>query len=151
MVDFGGVLDGYAVDITRTVSIGQASARARRLHAAVLEAQQTAAASVVAGTAVQEVDRAAREVLTARGYGACVRHATGHGLGLEVHEAPRLSQDAPAGAPVLAAGMVVTIEPGAYLDEDAEPTGVRIEDDVAVTSDGPEWLTHAPRDLIEIS
>jgi Xaa-Pro aminopeptidase/Xaa-Pro dipeptidase len=145
VVDFGGMLDGYAVDITRTVSIGPADAHARDLHGAVLEAQTAAAALVRAGTRVQDVDAAARAVLERRGYGGAIRHATGHGLGLDVHEAPRLSKDVPADgpAPVLEAGMVVTIEPGAYPGD----RGVRIEDDLLVTSDGPEWLTHAPRDL----
>ena len=142
VVDFGGVLDGYAVDITRTVSIGPAGAPSRDLHAAVLEAQTAAAALVRAGTRVRDVDMAARAVLERRGYGGDIRHATGHGLGLDVHEAPRLSKDTP-GNPALAAGMVVTIEPGAYPGD----RGVRIEDDLAVTNDGPEWLTHAPRDL----
>jgi Xaa-Pro aminopeptidase len=150
VVDFGGVLDGYAVDITRTVSIGPAASQLRDLHAAVLEAHSAAASRVMPGTPVQDVDLAAREALERRGYGAAIRHATGHGLGLDVHEAPRLSKDAPADTPVLAAGMVVTIEPGAYLDDPAArtgSTGVRIEDDLVVTNDGPEWLTHAPRDL----
>ena len=142
VVDFGGMLDGYAVDITRTVSIGPADAHARDLHGAVLDAQTAAAAHVRAGTRVQDVDAAARAVLEQRGYGDAIRHATGHGLGLDVHEAPRLSKDAP-GMTALAAGMVVTIEPGAYPGD----RGVRIEDDLLVTNDGPEWLTHAPRDL----
>ena len=150
VVDFGGMFNGYAVDITRTVSIGTPGDTAVDVHAAVLEAHGAAAAALRAGTAVQEIDRAARAVLTRRGYGDAVRHATGHGLGLEVHEAPRLSRDAPADTPLLAAGMVVTIEPGAYLDGSTAPTGVRIEDDLVVTDDGPEWLTHAPRELIAI-
>ncbi len=150
VVDFGGMLDGYAVDITRTVSIGPAGERERALHAAVLDAHGAAVAALTPGTRVQDVDLAARDVLTRRGYGAALRHATGHGLGLDVHEAPRLSKDAPGDAGTLAAGMVVTIEPGVYLDDPsagAACTGARIEDDLVVTNDGPEWLTHAPREL----
>lgn len=150
VIDFGGVLDGYAVDITRTVSIGPAGERAKDLHGAVLEAQAAAASLVRPGATPAAIDTAARGVLERRGYGGALRHATGHGLGLEVHEEPRLSKDAPEGGPALAPGMVVTIEPGAYLDAPAE-MGVRIEDDLAVTSDGPEWLTHAPRELTELS
>lgn len=150
VIDFGGVLDGYAVDITRTVSVGPAGGRAKDLHGAVLEAQAAAAALVRAGVTAGAIDAAARGVLERRGYGGALRHATGHGLGLDVHEAPRLSKDAPDGGGTLAPGMVVTIEPGAYLDEPPE-MGVRIEDDLAVTSDGPEWLTHAPRELTELS
>jgi Xaa-Pro aminopeptidase len=151
VVDFGGVLDGYAVDITRTLSVGAPSAEAERLHAAVLEAHGAAVAALAPGARVQDVDTAARDVLDARGYGDAVRHATGHGLGLEVHEAPRLSRDAAAGTPRLAAGMVVTIEPGAYFDagpaRDLGWMGVRIEDDLVVADGGPEWLTDAPREL----
>jgi Xaa-Pro aminopeptidase len=161
VVDFGGVLDGYAVDITRTLSVGPPSARAGHLHAAVREAQIAAAAELRPGARVQDVDAAARRVLGRHGYGEDVRHAVGHGLGLDVHEDPRLSQDAPADTPPLEAGMVVTIEPGAYPSAQPERSGgprpgqatdgamgVRIEDDLAVTGNGAEWLTNAPRDLI---
>ena len=158
VVDFGGVLDGYAVDMTRTLSVGPPGDRALRLHAAVLEAQSAAAAAVRPGARVHDVDAAARQVLDRHGYGGAVRHAVGHGLGLDVHEEPRLSRDAPDGTSPLAAGMVVTIEPGAYLDAPMESgqaadaaTGVRIEDDLVVTDDGFEWLTNAPRDLIAIT
>ena len=145
VVDFGGVLDGYAVDITRTFSVGPPAVWQQQLHAAVLEAQAAAVAVLKPGARVQDVDDAARTVLAGRGYEGAVRHAVGHGLGLEVHEEPRLSRDAPADAAPLAAGMVVTIEPGAYVDTPAG--GVRIEDDLVVTDAGPEWLTEAPREL----
>jgi Xaa-Pro aminopeptidase len=151
VVDFGGVLDGYAVDITRTVSVGPPDADAVRLHAAVLAAQTAAVQALAPGARVQDVDAAARAALEAHGFGGHVRHATGHGLGLDVHEEPRLSREAPDGAPPLAAGMVVTIEPGAYIDAPAgsgRAMGVRIEDDLIVAGGGPEWLTDAPRDLV---
>ncbi|MEX2270851.1 MAG: Xaa-Pro peptidase family protein [Vicinamibacterales bacterium] len=152
VVDFGGMLDGYAVDITRTLSVGPAGDRARHLHAAVLEAHGAAAAALAPGARVQDIDAAARRVLDRHGYGGAVRHAVGHGLGLDVHEDPRLSRDAPEDTPLLAAGMVVTIEPGAYLDTSSasgeDAMGVRIEDDLAVTGNGPEWLTNAARELI---
>ena len=123
----------------------------------MIEAQAAAAAAVRPGARVQDVDNAARQVLDRHGYGDAVRHAVGHGLGLDVHEEPRLSRDAPDGTSPLAAGMVVTIEPGAYLDapagagQAAGATGVRVEDDLVVTDDGFEWLTNAPRDLIAIN
>lgn len=154
VVDFGGVLDGYAVDVTRTLSVGTPGEAERRLHAAVLEAQAAAVATLAPGTRVQEVDAAARRVLEAHGFGDAIRHSTGHGLGLDVHEEPRLSRDAPGDTPPLAAGMVVTIEPGAYLDAPAgseRAMGARIEDDLVVGDAGPEWLTDAPRDLVVIN
>lgn len=144
VVDFGGVLDGYAVDITRTLSVGRPSEASIRLHAAVVAAQGAAIETLRPGARVQDVDNAARRALEAHGFGGAIRHATGHGLGIEVHEEPRLSRDAHQGSAPLAAGMVVTIEPGAYPDG----TGVRIEDDLVVADGGPEWLTDAPRELV---
>ena len=146
VADFGGVLDGYAVDITRTLSVGRPSDEKVRLHAAVLAAQAAAVATLTPGARVQEVDEAARAVLEAHGFGEAIRHATGHGLGLDVHEDPRLSREAHEGSAPLAAGMVVTIEPGAYPDG----TGARIEDDLVVADGGPEWLTDAPRELVVV-
>ncbi|MDQ3070919.1 MAG: Xaa-Pro peptidase family protein [Acidobacteriota bacterium] len=149
VVDFGGMLDGYAVDITRTLSVGPAGEREAHLHAAVLEAQAAAVSVLRPGARVQDIDSAARAALDRHGYGGAARHAVGHGLGLDVHEEPRLSRDAPAGTPPMAAGMVVTIEPGAYLDDGpGMATGVRIEDDLLVGEERPEWLTSAPRELI---
>jgi Xaa-Pro aminopeptidase len=145
VLDFGGVLDGYCCDLTRTVSIGPPSADARRLYDAVHAAQQAAIAAVRPGIEASEVDAAARTVLAAEGLGAAFGHGTGHGLGLEVHEEPRVSQrrdDMPR--VTLAPGMVFTIEPGAYLPGFG---GVRIEDDVLVTETGCEVLTAVPREL----
>jgi Xaa-Pro aminopeptidase len=116
-----------------------------RVHAAVLEAQQAAVASVKPGIAASAVDAAARTVLDAHGLGEAFGHGTGHGLGLEVHEEPRISRPQPDVAPtLLVPGMVFTIEPGAYLPGWG---GVRIEDDVLVTEGGCEVLTSVPRDL----
>lgn len=147
VLDFGGVLDGYCSDLTRTVSVGPPSEDARRVHAAVLEAQRAAIAVVRPGVETSAVDRAARAVLEARGLGEAFGHGTGHGLGLEVHEEPRVarasaSPDSPSSP--LRVGMVVTIEPGAYLPGWG---GVRIEDDVVVTSGGAEVLTAVSYDL----
>jgi len=147
VLDFGGVLDGYCSDITRTVSVGSAGTEAQRLYDAVSAAQSAAVAAVTAQVDASAVDRAARAVLEQAGLGEAFGHGTGHGLGLEVHEDPRLSRtQAGVAQPPrpLAAGMVVTIEPGAYLPGFG---GVRIEDDVLVTAGGCDLLTAVPRDL----
>jgi Xaa-Pro aminopeptidase len=145
VLDFGGVLDGYCCDLTRTVAIGPPSPEARRLYTAVYDAQQAALAAVRPGVETSAVDGAARQVLEARGLGAAFGHGTGHGLGLDVHEEPRITRPRPDVASVpLAPGMVFTIEPGAYLSGFG---GVRIEDDVLVTETGCEVLTQVPREL----
>jgi len=145
VLDFGGFLDGYCSDLTRTVSVGQPSLEARRLHGAVRDAQAAAIAAVRPGVAATAVDFAARQVLVAHGLDEAFGHGTGHGLGLDVHEEPRVSQPRPDVPPtLLEPGMVFTIEPGAYL---AGFGGVRIEDDVLVTEAGCEVLTSVPRDL----
>jgi Xaa-Pro aminopeptidase len=145
VLDFGGVLDGYCSDLTRTVSVGQPSPDAARLHAAVREAQTAAIEAVRPGRATTDVDAAARQVLVAHGLGEAFGHGTGHGLGLDVHEEPRVSKPRADVPPVrLEAGMVFTIEPGAYLPGFG---GVRIEDDILVTETGCEILTSVARDL----
>jgi Xaa-Pro aminopeptidase len=145
VLDFGGVLDGYCSDLTRTVSVGNPSPEARRLHAAVGEAQAAAIGAVKPGVTTADVDGAARQVLIAHGLGDAFGHGTGHGLGLDVHEEPRVSKPRPDVPPErLEPGMVFTIEPGAYV---AGFGGVRIEDDVLVTETGCEVLTSVPRDL----
>ena len=149
VVDFGGVLGGYAVDITRTMSVGAPPDESVRLHAAVRDAQAAAVEALRPGARVQEVDDAARAVLEARGFGGAIRHATGHGLGIDVHEDPRLSREAPEGTPPLAAGMVVTVEPGAYPGVPGM-MGARIEDDLVIADGGAEWLTGAPRELVVV-
>ncbi len=145
VLDFGGVLDGYCSDLTRTVSVGTPSSDALRVHAAVLAAQRAAIDAVRPGVLASLVDAAARQVLDAKGLGEAFGHGTGHGLGLDVHEDPRVAR-ATADSPSvpLEAGMVLTVEPGAYL---AGWGGVRIEDDVLVTATGCETLTSVPRDL----
>jgi Xaa-Pro aminopeptidase len=146
VLDFGGVLDGYCCDLTRTVAVGSPSSDARRLHAAVLEAQQAAVTAVRPGVAATAVDAAARDVLIGHGLGDAFGHGTGHGLGLDVHEDPRITRPRPDVPDVpLQPGMVFTIEPGAYLPGFG---GVRIEDDVLVTSTGCEVLTSVPRELV---
>ena len=145
VLDFGGVLDGYCCDLTRTVSIGSPSAEARQLHAAVFDAQRAALAAVRPGVETSVVDAAARSVLEEHGLGAAFGHGTGHGLGLDIHEEPRITWPRPDVPSVtLAPGMVFTIEPGAYLSGFG---GVRIEDDVLVTETGCEVLTSVPREL----
>jgi Xaa-Pro aminopeptidase len=143
LLDFGGVYDGYCVDLTRTVHIGPMPEAFRRLFDAVRQAQAAAIAVVKAGARGVDVDDAARQVMVGHGLAEAFGHGTGHGLGLEVHEEPRISPLAPADEP-LQAGMVVTIEPGAYVPGTG---GVRIEDDVLVTEEGCEWLTDVPIEL----
>jgi Xaa-Pro aminopeptidase len=139
VLDFGGVYDGYCVDLTRTVELGSASAQWRRLHAAVEEAQRAALATVRPGIAASAVDAAARNVLAAAGLGEAFGHATGHGIGLEVHEDPRIGKSVAGHAEVaLEPGMVFTVEPGAYVEGVG---GARLEDDVLVTDAGCEVLT----------
>jgi Xaa-Pro aminopeptidase len=139
-------LDGYCCDLTRTVSIGAPSREARRVYDAVRDAHAAAVAAVRPGIEASTVDAAARDVLRERGLGEAFGHGTGHGLGLDVHEEPRVGRPR-ADVPdvTLAPGMVFTIEPGAYLPGFG---GVRIEDDVLVTATGCELLTRIPRELL---
>ena len=145
VLDFGGVLDGYCGDLTRMAAVGQVQAKARAMFDAVRAAQVAAIAAVRAGALASDVDTAARDVLTTHGLGEAFLHATGHGLGLDVHEEPRIGRADADRARRLERGMVCTIEPGAYVDGLG---GVRMEDDVVVTADGCEVLTDAPRDLV---
>jgi Xaa-Pro aminopeptidase len=150
VLDFGGVYDSYCVDLSRTFSVGSASARAREVHAAVREAHDRAIAAVAPGRSRFDIDAAARDTLGRHGLGAAFGHGTGHGLGIEVHEDPRISRrrsDVDAEDEELASGMIFTIEPGAYLPGWG---GVRIEDDVLVTVTGVEVLTDVTTELIEI-
>jgi Xaa-Pro aminopeptidase len=150
LLDFGGVYDSYCVDLTRTVSIGRASERAQQVHAAVLAARNAAIAAAGPGVSRFAVDAAAREVLVDAGMGDAFGHGTGHGLGIEVHERPRVGRRGPdvdTRDEWLAAGMVFTIEPGAYFPGWG---GVRIEDDVVVTASGVDLLTDVTTNLLEL-
>ena len=152
VLDFGGVYDSYCVDLTRTVSVGRAGDRAREVYSAVLEAHDRAIRAVEPGRLRFAVDAAARDWLTACGLGEAFGHGTGHGLGLDIHEGPRITRptaEAPGGDidDALAPGMVFTIEPGAYLPGWG---GVRIEDDVLVTEHGVDVLTSVTTDLLEL-
>ena len=144
VLDLGAILGHYCSDITRTVFVGQAPARIRRWHKAVQEARSAAVAAVKAGVSSGDVDAAARRVLAGYKLERYFVHGTGHGLGLEVHEEPRLARGQKQ---QLLPGNVITIEPGVYIPDTG---GIRIEDDVAVLAGGAEILTSAPRELIEI-
>ncbi len=130
--------------MTRTVYVGRASADARRVYQAVQQAQQSAVDAVRPGISVGEIDYAARKSLKRSGLARYFTHSTGHGVGLEIHEAPRL---AAGQAEMLRPGMVITIEPGVYIPG---KWGVRIEDMVVVTEDGCEVLTPTSKELVEI-
>ncbi len=142
--DFGVILTGYCSDRTRTVHVGRPSGEARGLYEAVLEAQQAAISAVGPGVTAAEVDGAARRVLRKRKLARYFTHSTGHGLGLEIHELPRL---AAGQTQKLEPGMVITIEPGAYV---AGKWGVRIEDVAVVTSSGCEVLAPTDKELVII-
>lgn len=143
-LDFGVILKGYCSDMTRTVCLGKPAVRERFAYEAVLEAQEAAVAAVASGISCGEVDEAARGVLRKAGLAEAFPHSTGHGLGLEIHEPPRIGAGL---ATRLLPGMVITIEPGVYL---AGQFGIRIEDMVAVTRTGGQVLTPAPKALIEL-
>jgi Xaa-Pro aminopeptidase len=142
-IDWGCVLDGYCSDCTRTFATGEGIRdEAREVYGVVLEAQQAGLDAVVPGPTGREVDSAARVVIDVAGYGDHFGHGLGHGVGLEIHEGPRLSQLAPPDP--LVAGQIVTVEPGIYLPD---RLGVRIEDLVLVRDSGPDILNGLPKDL----
>lgn len=142
--DFGVILHGYCSDQTRTVWVGKAGAKARFAYEAVREAQESAIAAVRPGISAGEVDAAARKVLRKAGLARYFTHSTGHGVGLEIHEAPRVAMGQKA---VLTPGMVITIEPGVYFPG---KWGVRIEDMVAVNQSGCEVLTPTSKDFLAV-
>lgn len=144
LLDFGAVSGGYCSDITRTFVVGTASAEMRGIHDMVREANATASGGIRAGMRGKDGDALARGYIDRCGFAAEFGHSLGHGIGLEVHEAPRLSKTAEAPMP---AGAVVTIEPGIYRPGWG---GVRIEDDVVLTAEGPVVLTSFPRELLEL-
>lgn len=142
LVDMGATVAGYASDMTRTMGVGRIDQKARRMYGAVLESQLSAIDSVKAGALSSAVDRAARRVLRQHGLDKLFVHSTGHGLGLEIHESPRIGR---TGAVSLEAGMAITIEPGVYLEGYG---GIRIEDTVVVTNNGCEVLTPTKKDFV---
>ncbi len=141
IVDMGAQLDGYCSDCTRTFAVGEPSSEAAEIYELVREAQAKALDAVAAGKTGVEVDGVAREIISAANHGDHFGHGLGHGVGLEVHEAPRLSQRS---EDVLESGEVVTVEPGVYVPAQL---GVRIEDLVVVTDDGHESLSSLPKEL----
>src|SRR6266566_3029142 len=145
LLDFGAQHKGYCSDITRTVVLGRATDEQRAIYDIVMHANAVASASVRDGMKGQDADGLARRYVEDRGYGDAFGHSLGHGLGLEVHEAPRLAKtvETPLGA-----GAVVTIEPGIYRPGWG---GVRIEDDVHLAPSGPEILTDFTRELLEVA
>jgi Xaa-Pro aminopeptidase len=145
VMDFGGMRDDYCSDITRTVFVGEPSPEEREVYAIVRAAQQAAFEAVRPGVAAEEVDRAARAVITDAGYGERFVHRTGHGIGLEIHEPPYIVE---GNRTPLEAGMTFSDEPGIYLEG---RFGVRIEDQVAVTAQGAERLNEASRELTVVT
>jgi Xaa-Pro aminopeptidase len=142
VLDFGALMDGYCSDMTRTVSVGEPDDLSRRMWDVVRESQAAGVAAVSPSTPAVDVDTACREVIGAAGWGDKFVHGTGHGVGLDIHEAPAVGSTS---ADTLARGNVVTVEPGVYLPEHG---GVRIEDTVVVTEDGCRALTKSPKELV---
>jgi D-alanyl-D-alanine dipeptidase len=144
VLDFGGRAGGYCSDMTRTVSVGEPTAEVREVHEIVRQAQEAAFQAVKPGVPAEEVDRAARQVISDAGYADRFIHRTGHGIGLEEHEHPYIVE---GNSEPLEPGMCFSIEPGIYLEG---RFGVRIEDIVTVTGEGAMRLNHAPRDLMVV-
>jgi Xaa-Pro aminopeptidase len=139
VIDFGALVDGYCSDMTRTIMVGDPTGDQQRMLDVVGASQQAGVDAVRAGVEVKDVDAACRAIIEDAGWGDAFLHATGHGVGLEIHERPRV---AATGDATLAAGQVVTVEPGVYLPQHG---GVRIEDTVVVTDDGCRALTHTAK------
>lgn len=139
--DFGALLNGYCSDVTRTVVLGEASDRHREVYGIVLEAQLNALDKIRPGMTGREADALTRDIISSYGYGDNYGHSTGHGLGMEVHESPRLSK---LSDDILKPGMVVTVEPGIYIPGFG---GVRIEDDIVITETGIEIITSSTKEL----
>lgn len=145
LLDFGARWHGYCSDLTRTVVVGSASDHLKEIYATVLAAQTAGIEAIRVGVACVDVDAAARRVIDDAGYGETFGHGLGHGLGLDIHEAPRFHKTS---EDTLVAGDVMTVEPGIY---ETGSGGIRIEDDVLVTGEGPDVLGKAPKDtLIEV-
>jgi len=142
VIDFGAIIDGYRSDMTRTVCVGEPRAPGGRVYEVVRASQQAGVEAVADGVSCKQVDAVCREIIEEAGWGEAFLHSTGHGVGLDIHEAPSLSSRSDE---VLAAGEVVTVEPGIYL---AGTGGVRIEDTVVVTGDGCRRLTCSSKTLV---
>lgn len=143
-LDFGAKLGGYHADMTRTVAVGELSSAHAAMYAAVLRAQEAALEALAPGKTGRELDAVARDLLTEDSLGQYFSHSLGHGTGLEIHEGPRLAKTSEQ---VLKPGMIVTVEPGAYIPGDA---GVRIEDLAIITNSSFERLSHSPKELITL-
>lgn len=141
-IDFGALVGGYHSDMTRTFVLGAASAWQREIYELVAAAQQAGRGALAVGAGLSDVDAAARTVIADAGYGDCFSHGLGHGVGLQIHEAPGINS---AAAGRLRGGAVVTVEPGVYLPDRG---GVRIEDTLVVGDTGPELLTRFPKELM---
>ncbi len=144
-IDFGAIVDGYPADLTRTFVVGEPTEKQREMYDAVLRANKAGRRAIRPGIPAEDIDRAARQVIEAAGYGEFFIHRTGHGLGLEVHEPPYIVE---GNTKPVVQGAVFTIEPGVYIPGLG---GVRIEDDVLVTVDGADCLTSFSRDLMSLA
>lgn len=140
--DIGAVYEGYHSDMTRTVAVGEVSDKKRQIYDIVLKSHLAGLDAVRAGVSGFDVDKVCRDIIKDAGYGEFFGHGTGHGVGLEIHEEPRVS---PKGETILKSGMIITVEPGIYLPDEF---GVRIEDTVLVTDNGYETFAHIPKELI---
>lgn len=143
-LDYGALYNGYCSDITRTLAVGEINSELQDIYNTVLEAQLRGVAGLKPGVTGKEADALTRDYITEKGYGDYFGHSTGHGLGMEVHEAPSLSFRSET---KLEPGMVVTVEPGIYIPDVG---GCRIEDDLVITENGSERLTHANKELIQL-
>ena len=139
VLDFGALVDGYHSDISRTICVGRPTATQERMLEVVTASQAAGVAAVTEGVAAADVDRVCRDMIAEAGWADAFLHGTGHGVGLDIHEAPRVGSSSDA---TLAAGQVVTVEPGVYLPEHG---GVRVEDTLLVTGNGARALTRSPK------
>jgi Xaa-Pro dipeptidase len=141
VVDWGAAYDGYISDLTRTFAVGEADAEFQKIHKIVQDANAAGRAAAKPGVPCAEVDKAARAVIERAGYGPFFTHRTGHGIGMEGHEAPYMRGD---NMQLLEPGMAFTVEPGIYLPN---RNGVRIEDNVVITADSADVLSDLPREM----
>lgn len=144
-MDYGAMVNGYHSDMTRTICIGKADDEMKKLYNTVLTAQQAAIEAAHPGMHNAELDKVARDIIDGAGYAECFGHSLGHGVGLLIHEDPRVSSG--AGERTLHPGEIITIEPGIYVEG---KYGCRIEDMLYITADGKRNLTDCPKELIEV-